>query len=31
MKYDISRFYLTENGYDQITMIDSKELDELER
>ncbi|MBP5555217.1 MAG: prevent-host-death protein [Lachnospiraceae bacterium] len=26
-----SRVYLTKNGYDQITMINSKELDELER
>ena len=26
-----SRVYLTKNGYDQITMINSKELDDLER
>ena len=26
-----NRVYLTKNGYDQITMINSKELDELER
>ncbi|MCR5651037.1 MAG: prevent-host-death protein [Lachnospiraceae bacterium] len=26
-----SRVYLTKNGYDQITMINSKELDELEK
>ncbi len=26
-----NRVYLTKNGYDQITMINSKELDELEK
>ncbi|MCR5475392.1 MAG: prevent-host-death protein [Lachnospiraceae bacterium] len=26
-----SRVYLTKNGYDQITLINSRELDELER
>ena len=26
-----SRVYLTKNGYDQITLINSKELDELEK
>ncbi len=26
-----NRVYLTKNGYDQITMINTKELDELER
>ena len=26
-----SRVYLTKNGYDQITMINSKELDDLEK
>ncbi len=26
-----SRVYLTKNGYDQITMINTKELDELEK
>ncbi|MCR5226222.1 MAG: prevent-host-death protein [Eubacterium sp.] len=26
-----NRVYLTKNGYDQITMINSKELDEMEK
>lgn len=26
-----TRVYLTKNGYDQITMINSKELDEIEK
>ncbi len=26
-----SRVYLTKNGYDQVTLINSKELDELEK
>ena len=26
-----NRVYLTKNGYDQVTMINSKELDEIEK